>query len=301
MGVGGALSAQSQAVVSPPGSQAVGSVGFLSSLLVTASGQQPHIGQPGHESAAVQHFQQQQHNQSIALAQAQAHRSAYQAAPQPRHVSDFASMTAGSAHPGVNGLVAGMQGLALKASLPPAQVHQIQHSLGGKSQAPMHQQQPQHPGSANKVFVGGLSWETSDAKLRQYFENYGEVLEAFVSYDKNTGRPRGFGFVVFAAPSVADKVVSLQHTIDRREVRRGPPSRLSRPAACFIFGVGSASTGTVHQYIAVLRRCTLSRPPPRPPPCRAAAAHSLHCACCSSLLGRLVCLSDVFTDCLPRA
>mmetsp|Transcript_830 Transcript_830/g.2508 ORF Transcript_830/g.2508 Transcript_830/m.2508 type:complete len:583 (+) Transcript_830:851-2599(+) len=72
--------------------------------------------------------------------------------------------------------------------------------------------------SGSKVFVGGLSWETSDQKLRQYFENYGEVLEAFVSYDKNTGRPRGFGFVVFAEPHIADKVVSLQHTIDRREV-----------------------------------------------------------------------------------
>mmetsp|Transcript_29081 Transcript_29081/g.69480 ORF Transcript_29081/g.69480 Transcript_29081/m.69480 type:complete len:542 (+) Transcript_29081:217-1842(+) len=70
----------------------------------------------------------------------------------------------------------------------------------------------------SKVFVGGLSWETTDQKLRQYFENYGEVIEAFVSYDKNTGRPRGFGFVVFAEPHIADKVVSLQHTIDRREV-----------------------------------------------------------------------------------
>lgn len=84
---------------------------------------------------------------------------------------------------------------------------------------------PTSPGSSpavkpgSKVFVGGLSWETSDQKLRQYFENYGEVVEAFVSYDKNTGRPRGFGFVVFAEPHVADKVVSLQHTIDRREVR----------------------------------------------------------------------------------
>lgn len=69
-----------------------------------------------------------------------------------------------------------------------------------------------------KVFVGGLSWETTDAKLRGFFENYGTVHEAFVSYDRHTGRPRGFGFVVFEDPGVADKVVSLQHTIDRREV-----------------------------------------------------------------------------------
>ena len=32
------------------------------------------------------------------------------------------------------------------------------------------------------------------------------------------GRPRGFGFVVFEDPAIADKVVSIQHTIDRREV-----------------------------------------------------------------------------------
>jgi RNA recognition motif-containing protein len=71
----------------------------------------------------------------------------------------------------------------------------------------------------NKVFVGGLSWETTDQKLRAYFENYGSVLEAFVSYDRNTGRPRGFGFVVFESSEIADKVVATKHTIDRREVR----------------------------------------------------------------------------------
>ncbi len=70
-----------------------------------------------------------------------------------------------------------------------------------------------------KVFVGGLNWETTDEKLRRYFENYGTVLEAFVSYDRVTMKPRGFGFVVFEDPAVADKVVKLQHTIDRREVR----------------------------------------------------------------------------------
>ena len=70
-----------------------------------------------------------------------------------------------------------------------------------------------------KVFVGGLSWETNDQKLRMYFENYGNVTEAFVNYDRNTGRPRGFGFVVFDDPTVADRVVLQPHTIDRREVR----------------------------------------------------------------------------------
>lgn len=58
----------------------------------------------------------------------------------------------------------------------------------------------------------------ADEKLRTYFENFGAVQEAFVSYDRNTGRPRGFGFVVFTDAAVADRVVSQPHTIDRREV-----------------------------------------------------------------------------------
>lgn len=70
-----------------------------------------------------------------------------------------------------------------------------------------------------KVFIGGLSWETTGDKLRSYFENYGAVREAFVSYNRNNGRPRGFGFVVFESTEVADKVVAAKHTIDRREVR----------------------------------------------------------------------------------
>lgn len=89
-----------------------------------------------------------------------------------------------------------------------------------------------------KVFVGGLSWETNDQKLRMYFENYGNVTEAFVNYDRNTGRPRGFGFVVFDDPAVADRVVLQPHTIDRREVENShlaPKSRFTilRPLTVF--------------------------------------------------------------------
>ncbi|KAJ9515104.1 hypothetical protein QJQ45_028898 [Haematococcus lacustris] len=65
---------------------------------------------------------------------------------------------------------------------------------------------------------GGLSWETSSERLRAYFENFGVVREAFVSYNRNNGRPRGFGFVVFESPEVADKVVATKHMVDRREV-----------------------------------------------------------------------------------
>ena len=51
---------------------------------------------------------------------------------------------------------------------------------------------------SKKLFVGGLSWGTDDYSLRQAFEAYGEVTEAKVITDRETGRSRGFGFVTFA-------------------------------------------------------------------------------------------------------
>lgn len=46
-----------------------------------------------------------------------------------------------------------------------------------------------------KIFVGNLSFHTSDDQLRQLFEQYGTVHSASVVTDKFTGNPRGFGFV----------------------------------------------------------------------------------------------------------
>jgi RNA recognition motif-containing protein len=46
-----------------------------------------------------------------------------------------------------------------------------------------------------KVFVGGLAWETQSETLRRHFDQYGDILEAVVITDKNTGRSKGYGFV----------------------------------------------------------------------------------------------------------
>ena len=69
-----------------------------------------------------------------------------------------------------------------------------------------------------KLFIGGISWETTEEKLKEYFENYGDVVQIVVMRDKTTGRPRGFGFVVFANPSILDRVLQDKHTIDARTV-----------------------------------------------------------------------------------
>ncbi|KAL6279108.1 hypothetical protein ACE6H2_015989 [Prunus campanulata] len=54
-----------------------------------------------------------------------------------------------------------------------------------------------------KVFVGGLAWETHSDTMRRYFEQFGEILEAVVISDKNTGRSKGYGFVTFREPEAA--------------------------------------------------------------------------------------------------
>ncbi|KAL0017561.1 hypothetical protein SO802_004630 [Lithocarpus litseifolius] len=63
-----------------------------------------------------------------------------------------------------------------------------------------------------KLSIGGISWETTEEKLKEYFEHYGDVVQTVVMRDNTIGRPRGFGFVVFANPSILDKV-SVKHCL----------------------------------------------------------------------------------------
>ena len=58
-----------------------------------------------------------------------------------------------------------------------------------------------------KVFVGGLSWNTDESSLTQSFEQVGEVAEVNIIKDRETGRPRGFGFVTFASSDDAQRAV----------------------------------------------------------------------------------------------
>ncbi|KAJ6801914.1 heterogeneous nuclear ribonucleoprotein 1-like [Iris pallida] len=69
-----------------------------------------------------------------------------------------------------------------------------------------------------KLFVGGISWDTNEDRLREYFQSFGEVVEAVIMKDRTTGRARGFGFVVFTDPAVAERVVMEKHLIDGRMV-----------------------------------------------------------------------------------
>ncbi|MDP2630982.1 MAG: RNA-binding protein [Candidatus Uhrbacteria bacterium] len=62
---------------------------------------------------------------------------------------------------------------------------------------------------AHKVFVGSLSWDTTDDSLRQAFSQAGNVLTANVISDRFSGRSRGFGFVEYDTEDEANKAIEM--------------------------------------------------------------------------------------------
>ena len=65
-----------------------------------------------------------------------------------------------------------------------------------------------------KLFVGGLSWGTDDDGLHAAFEQFGEITEAKVISDRETGRSRGFGFVTFTSDDSAKEAIAAMHETD---------------------------------------------------------------------------------------
>ncbi|MGB0592074.1 MAG: RNA recognition motif domain-containing protein [Myxococcota bacterium] len=82
----------------------------------------------------------------------------------------------------------------------------------------------------NKLFVGGLSWDTTDASLNHAFSAFGEVTEAKVITDRETGRSRGFGFVTFTDEAAAKEAMAGMDgkELDGRAVRVNEAEEKSR-------------------------------------------------------------------------
>jgi len=61
----------------------------------------------------------------------------------------------------------------------------------------------------NKIFVGSLPWSIGNDALADLFAQYGEVVEAIVINDRDSGRSKGFGFVTFSNPESAQKSLEM--------------------------------------------------------------------------------------------
>jgi len=87
-----------------------------------------------------------------------------------------------------------------------------------------------------KLFVGGLSWETTQENLQRYFGRYGEVIDCRVVKNSETGRSRGFGFVTFSDPANVSLVFQNgPHQLDGRTIDPKPcnPRTHYRPKRSF--------------------------------------------------------------------
>ncbi|KAM3249765.1 glycine-rich RNA-binding protein 4, mitochondrial-like isoform X1 [Capsicum annuum] len=74
---------------------------------------------------------------------------------------------------------------------------------------------------STKLFVGGLSYGTDDQSLKEAFTSFGDVVDAKVIVDRDTGRSKGFGFVNFTDGESAKEAMSAMdgHDLQGRNIR----------------------------------------------------------------------------------
>jgi RNA recognition motif-containing protein len=74
---------------------------------------------------------------------------------------------------------------------------------------------------SSRLYVGNLSYDTDTETLRQAFASAGEVTDAHVVMDRESGRSRGFGFVTMATPDLAKKAIETMNgsMLDGRAIR----------------------------------------------------------------------------------
>ncbi|KAG2153647.1 uncharacterized protein EDB93DRAFT_207106, partial [Suillus bovinus] len=72
-----------------------------------------------------------------------------------------------------------------------------------------------------KIYVGNLSWNTTDDTLRNAFSSYGPVLDSIVMRDRDTGRSRGFGFVTYGTTEEANHAIANmnEQELDGRRIK----------------------------------------------------------------------------------
>ncbi|EOY15974.1 RNA-binding (RRM/RBD/RNP motifs) family protein, putative isoform 2 [Theobroma cacao] len=132
-----------------------------------------------------------------------------------------------------------------------------------------HYRSPFGDTTFTKVFVGGLAWETPTEEMRSYFEQFGEILEAVIITDKNTGKSKGYGFVTFRDPEPARRAcVDPNPVIDGRRANCNIAS-LGRPRPSPPRGRNQGSSpyqGVAQQGGPSYSGVAAPVPPPPPPP-----------------------------------
>lgn len=93
---------------------------------------------------------------------------------------------------------------------------------------------------AGKMFIGGLDWDTTEDRMKEYFSKFGEVIDHTIMRESSTGRSRGFGFLTFAHSSSVDEVVKTQHVLDGKVIdpkRAIPREEQDKTGKIFVGGI----------------------------------------------------------------
>ncbi|XP_061579467.1 heterogeneous nuclear ribonucleoprotein A3 isoform X2 [Cololabis saira] len=91
----------------------------------------------------------------------------------------------------------------------------------------MENRDSKEPEQLRKLFIGGLSFETTEESLRAHFEQWGSLTDCVVMRDPNSKRSRGFGFVTYTnVNEVDDAMKARPHKVDGRVVE--PKRAVSR-------------------------------------------------------------------------
>lgn len=61
----------------------------------------------------------------------------------------------------------------------------------------------------NKLYVGNFPYTVDEEQLRELFSSYGEIEDLALIKDRDTGRPKGFGFITFASQQSAEKALEM--------------------------------------------------------------------------------------------
>jgi RNA recognition motif-containing protein len=61
----------------------------------------------------------------------------------------------------------------------------------------------------NKLYIGNFPYSVNESQIRDMFSGYGDISELNLIMDRDTGRPKGFGFITFATQAAAEKALEL--------------------------------------------------------------------------------------------
>ena len=97
---------------------------------------------------------------------------------------------------------------------------------------------------SSQIFVGNLSWDTTESDLKDLFAQYGDVVTVRIMTDRETQKPRGFAFVTMASPDATSTAII---SLNGRELHgRKLTVNEARPKEDFDAGGGRDRNRTQH-------------------------------------------------------